>query len=243
MPNRASSGALIAFKPKLTDNPALVCVPWAGAGAAPFRAWASVFGTAATVYGVRLPGRESRIDEPFFEDVDSLVKSIVAEVESLGDRPIVLFGHCSGALLAYEAARTLGQRVTRLVVASQLPPAEAARTAADELGSRESLAERYLGEDVADDSEMRALALEILEADIRAVSGYQFAPGRLRIPITVFHGMNDREIRSADLAGWTAESTILSEIHEVANADHMFSGAAWANLAELIAVELGLVTV
>jgi surfactin synthase thioesterase subunit len=90
---------------------------------------------------------------------------------------------------------------------------------------------------------MRALALEILEADIRAVSGYQFTPGRLRIPITVFHGMNDREIRSADLADWTAESTILSEIREVANADHMFSGAAWANLAELIAVELGLVTV
>ncbi|MFE6101520.1 thioesterase II family protein [Streptomyces laurentii] len=242
MPNRASSDALIAFKPRLRDNPALVCVPWAGAGAAPFRVWASVFGTAATVYGVRLPGRESRLDEPLLEDVDSLVKSVVAGVESLGDRPIVLFGHCSGALLAHEAARALGRRVTRLVVASQLPPAEAARTAADELDS-ESLAERYLDEGVAHDSEMRAVALRILESDIRAVSGYQFTPGLLDIPITVFRGMDDREVRSVDLAGWISASTIPSEICEVANADHMFSGTAWVNLAELIAVKLGLVTV
>lgn len=238
MHSKASSGALIAFRPRSTENLALVCVPWAGAGAAPFRPWSSVFGAAATVYGVRLPGRESRIDEPCLGDVDSLVKSIVPEVEALGDRPIVLFGHCSGALLAYEAARALGSRVARLVVASQLPPAEAARTATDELGSRQSLAERYLGADVTGDPEMRALALEVLEADIRAVSGYHFVPGELRIPITVFHGADDREIRSADLGGWASESLVLSEIREVANADHMFSGASWMKLAELIAAEL-----
>ena len=234
----ALSGALMAFKPKSVDNPALVCVPWAGAGAAPFRSWARVLGHAAAVYGVRLPGRESRIDEPLVDDIDCLVKGIVSEVEALGDRPIFLFGHCSGALLAYEAARALGSRVTGLIVASQLPPPAAARAAAEELAAPESSIRRYLSAGVAGDPEMREMALQILDADIRAITRYRHVPGRLDAPITVFHGADDREVEAADLSGWHFESTAGASIHDVPDADHMFSGAAWATLAELIAADL-----
>jgi len=238
MSNGASFGGLVAFKPRSTDNPALICVPWAGAGAAPFRSWAPVFETVASVYGVRLPGRESRIDDPLVDDVDSLVKGIVADIAELGSRPIFLFGHCSGALLAYEAARALGPQVAGLIVASQLPPAEAARTAAHELASPALLDERYLSNDLAGDPEMRAMALEILEADIRAVSGYRYIPGLVNAPITVFHGTNDREIQIAELDDWISESSISAAIHEVPEADHMFTGAAWIALAEKIAAGL-----
>ncbi|MFD8707483.1 thioesterase II family protein [Kitasatospora sp. NPDC059648] len=231
---------MASFKPRSTDTPALVCVPWAGSGAAPFRAWTHAFGQNAGVYGVRLPGRESRIEEAFLRDVDAMVAGIVDDVLDLGPRPIVLFGLCSGALLAHEAARVLGSRVSHLFVASQLPPIDAARVAAEELESREALAERYLTAEAAADPEMAELLLEVLEADIGAVSGYHYTPGGLEIPITVFRGSDDHEISADLLDGWTAESTGRVAVREISGADHLFSGASWPELAAEIAAELGL---
>ncbi|WP_436521064.1 thioesterase II family protein [Actinoplanes sp. HUAS TT8] len=234
----ALPAALIAFKPKSVDNPALVCFPWAGAGAAPFRSWAPVLSSTAAIYGVRLPGRESRIDEPLVDDVSCLVKGVISDIEGLGDRPVVLFGLCSGALLAYEAARLLGPRVSRLVVASQLPPPAAARAAAEELAAPESSARKYLTDGVAGDPEMREMALQILESDIRAVTGYQYLPGHVDAPISVFHGAGDTEVEIGEMNGWIREGGPGSIIHDVPDADHMFSGPAWITLAELIAAEL-----
>ncbi|WNM30388.1 alpha/beta fold hydrolase [Streptomyces sp. Li-HN-5-11] len=231
--------SLVAFDSGPADGPALVCIPWAGAGGAPFQAWAPVLDGTAAVHAVRLPGRESRIDEPLLNELEPIVEEVVRGVRALGDRPVALFGLCSGALVAFEAARALGPGRVSLLAASQMPPAVAARVATEELASREGLAARYLPAELLAEPEMVELLIEVLEADIQAVSGYRHAPEPLDgVPVTVFRGAQDPEIGLAEMDGWHAETTGPVHILEVPGADHLFTGAAWRGLAEQIGVRL-----
>jgi surfactin synthase thioesterase subunit len=231
MDSKIMTNLLVGFEPKSSTNTALVCIPWAGAGAAPFRSWAPTFSGVAAVYGVRFPGRESYLEIPPIREFKPLVRNIVHSIDSLGDRPVVLFGHCSGALIAFEAARLLGQRISGLVVASQLPPTVWT-------DSSDSGLDRYLAPEVCAEPEMKEMAVEVLRADAEALSTYSYEPGELHIPITVYYGENDPEITGSHLLGWATESSSRTQVFKVATANHLFHGLAWVRLAELIRVEL-----
>ena len=81
---------------------------------------------------VHLPGRETRLREPLFNRLASLVDTLVEELIPWIDGPFALFGHSMGALLVFELARGLRRRHGLLPVhlfvsgyrAPQLPPSE-----------------------------------------------------------------------------------------------------------------------
>ncbi|WP_327379059.1 alpha/beta fold hydrolase (plasmid) [Streptomyces sp. NBC_01216] len=236
---REAAPALIPWATGPADGPALVCIPWAGAGAAPFRTWGPLFPPEVTVYGVRMPGRESRMSEAPLTNVTHIVDELDREIARLSHRRVAVFGHCSGALVGFELARALGPTTALLLVASQLPPEEAARGAEEELGSRASLAKRYLSSELLDDPDIVDMLLPVLEADMHAVSGYNYRSGGLReVPITVFCGVEDPEIRPCDVNGWRTETTGPMLVREVEGADHLFAGPAWQRLAACVADDL-----
>jgi len=84
----------------------LVCIPYAGGGAAVFRAWPALLPD-VEVAVVRLPGWEARFTQPPFRDFGALLDALAAEVAPVRDRPLALFGHSLGALLAFEVARRM----------------------------------------------------------------------------------------------------------------------------------------
>ncbi|MEV7443123.1 thioesterase domain-containing protein [Streptomyces sp. NPDC091204] len=222
------------------NGTALACIPWAGAGATPFRPWGPVIGDAADVYGVRLAGRESRQTEPLPTSLDDVVDELVAELVALDVPRVALFGQCSGALLAYKTAQRLqrsadGPEVVHLLVASQLPP----RVLAD--GDDESGEDltRYVPEHLREEPELLEVLLPILSADMRLVSDYVYTPDApLDVPITVLYGGSDDLLSGSEVDGWRHETTGRSTFHEVAGADHLFRGAAWLELAEAIRTAL-----
>lgn len=237
-PDRATS-ALVPWSAGPPDGPALLCVPWAGAGAAPFRTWGPLFPGDITVYGVRLPGRESRMAEAAPTDISQVVDALVQDVARLAHPRIAVFGHCSGALVGFETARALGPAAAHLLVASQLPPARAAQGAEEELGSRDGLARRYLSSELLGDPDIVDMLLPVLEADMRAVSDYRYRPGGLPgVPLTVFRGADDPEIEPGDTDGWRAETTGPVRVREVEGADHLFAGAAWQRLGARVAQDV-----
>ena len=59
---------------------------------------------------MKLPGRESRRDEPRYVDADACVRGLADEFDERLSRPHVLLGHSMGALLAYSLAQ---QRIAR----------------------------------------------------------------------------------------------------------------------------------
>src|SRR6266852_5398189 len=82
----------------------LICFPHAGGSASFFRDWGNHL-PESEVYGVCYPGRAERIDEPPPTDLRQLAGEIAAAVEPLSDRPIALFGHSMGGIVALETAR------------------------------------------------------------------------------------------------------------------------------------------
>ncbi|MEU4062677.1 alpha/beta fold hydrolase [Streptomyces wedmorensis] len=240
MNNSQTPRMLVPWNTEQGRDTALVCLPWAGAGASPFHSWAPVIGDAADVFGVRLAGRESRQTEPPATDRDEVVAHLVREVIALGAPRVVLFGHCSGALLAFETAHALlrsaaASTLLHLVVASQLPPS----TFADTGFTPDRDLSRYVSEDLRGEPELLELLLPVLTADMTLVSGYaptNVAP--LDVPLTVVFGARDEELSRAAVDDWRFETTAPTTFREVPGAGHLFEGAAWPELAAVVRTAL-----
>lgn len=193
------------------------------------------------MYGVRLPGRESRHTEAPKRSLDAIVADLAPEIASLPHENVVFFGHCSGALIAFELTRALRaastKEVTHLFAASQLPPRAVANLPADVHRRNEQLVTAKLGDML--DPELVEVLETIVAVDMEAVAAYSYEPAPvLSIPITVFVGSEDPSMRAADVGGWGGETSSDLEVHEVAGADHLFSGEAWQTLAREIRARL-----
>src|SRR5690606_34355930 len=101
--NRWLSGMEDASPGKLR----LFCFPHAGAGALAYRAWIEKLRAAASVAAIRLPGRESRIAEAPFENMEDLVPALAASLAPALQPPFAFFGHSMGAGIAFELVRWL----------------------------------------------------------------------------------------------------------------------------------------
>lgn len=199
-----------------------------------------MLGDAADVYGVRLAGRESRQTEPLATALSDVVAELVREVAAMGASRVALFGHCSGALLAFEVAHALrcsdtALEVVHLLVASQLPPRAFASAPVE---SDQDLV-RYVSEDLRGEPELLEVLLPILSADMKLVSDYAYsAQAPLDVPLTVVYGACDDQLGSAEADGWRHETTGTTAFHAIAGADHLFSGDAWLELAESVRAAL-----
>jgi len=103
----SSDGWLVFPRPVATPRARLFCVPFAGAGATAFRAWAEALPADIELVAVEPPGRAGRIAEAPVTSVkmftDGLFPSLLAHL----DRPFAFLGHCLGGVTAFESARRL----------------------------------------------------------------------------------------------------------------------------------------
>ena len=227
---------LICWNERSRADRALVCIPWAGAGAAPFRRWVPVLGNATRIYGVRFAGREARLHEPPATAVDTVVAELADAITRLPEEQVDLFGHCSGAILAFEVARALRNTARgSLIVVGQVAPRHFAqdRTAVED-------ARRYIPEHISRDPELMELLVPVMATDLRAFAGYRYRAGDpLDRPITAIRGSRDPYVSDAQLAHWSEETTRPLVCRRVDDADHLFSGAAWPALAGHVLPALG----
>ncbi len=190
----------------------------------------------ATVYGVRLAGRENRRKDPPAGAISDVVADVIAELDELGMPRVALFGHCSGAVLAFELAKALtaadqGIEVTHLLVASQLPPPDF--TTADVEADQDLL--RYVPEEFRGEPDFVELLLPIIAADIALMSRYVYEPGsRLTVPITVLYGAHDKHVSRAQIESWRRETSGPTTFSEIAGGDHLLGGDAWPKLAQAV---------
>ncbi|MFH8561802.1 thioesterase II family protein [Streptomyces sp. NPDC017988] len=77
-------------------------LPHAGGTAPAYQAWAATLPSTMEVRTLQLPGRQERLGEEPFSDVEPLLDALLEAFEAeLDGRPYVLFGHSFGGLLAY----------------------------------------------------------------------------------------------------------------------------------------------
>jgi surfactin synthase thioesterase subunit len=209
MVTRLTSSRWLLRKPSDDFAARVFCFPYSGVGASMFNRWPRALGT-VEVCAIQLPGRENRLSEPHYGTYEQLAAELADALLPYLDRPAVFFGHCAGALPAFETATLLVQRGARaphrLVVSAQVAPHDCPHDrylgmTADELREEMERLTVSLGGQVH--PVIIDLTLGALREDLKAVRAYRRSePLRMPFGLSVLHWNDDTEVTQAQLQGW-----------------------------------------
>ncbi|MFF7352807.1 MULTISPECIES: thioesterase II family protein [Streptomyces] len=199
------------------DAPArLLCFPHAGGAAAAYHALSAAVAGPLEPSVVQYPGRHDRLTEPFAERIDQVVDAVLDALPAdPAGRPLALFGHSMGALMAFETARALqarGRTPAALFVSGRGGPSLPLVTRWTGVPSDDDLlAELRLLAGTDDsllvDPMLLELALPVLRADYAMLSAYSYRPGaRLRCPVVALTGDADPRVPVAEVPAWQRET-------------------------------------
>ena len=193
----------------------LVACHFAGSAASAFRQWPALLAGEAECISMQLPGRETRTDEPFCLCLDTVAQAACeAIVTAARGRPVSLFGHSMGALIALAIAQKAERErcfaPEALVVSARraphLPVFEPDLLACSDAVLLECLqAFDGLPPEVLDEPELRASLLARVRADfVLADAGRRPAPPEhgLRCPILAVGGIDDKTVGLEHLLPW-----------------------------------------
>ena len=229
---------LVPLSQQTMNGPRLVTFAHAGAGAFTFRPWSAFLPSHWSLLGVQLPGRETRGDEPFANDLVSCGQAVAQALSQLPPQTTLFYGHSMGAMVAFEAYRALRQMGGPLPVhfvagarrAPHIPEPAPCHLVDDEalmevvfrLGAAQS---RLLS-----DPRLRAYFLPVIRADFALFEGYVYQDGpALHCPITVFAGSNDQEAATWELLAWQRHTRTDLNFHSY-EAGHFFHQTLAAQL-------------
>jgi len=209
----------------------LVCLPFAGAGASFFYPWYEKGTPEIEIVSIQLPGREWRVDEEPFRDVNTAVDQVFPEIAGeLGSGPVMFFGHSLGAVLAYELAHrfcaSTGFDVVRLIVSGSPGPWTKRARRATGLPDADFLAQvrefaQYDAEAMRS-PEVRKLALPTLRADVEMHEEYVCGGSDpLPAPITSLRGRDDQLVTADQAADWAGATSREFELIELPGG-HMY---------------------
>jgi medium-chain acyl-[acyl-carrier-protein] hydrolase len=224
--------ALARFPGAAPPTRRLFCFPYAGGGTAVYRPWRKILPSDVEIAAVQFPGRESRIREAPLRSIAEMARGAVDVILANSDVPFALFGHSMGALVAYEAARSLeslgAPGPSHLFVSARRPPhvddhLPPVHHLPDD-AFVEEMNQRYqaIPDVVRNEPELMELLLPVLRADIEALEKYGHVPGpRLRCSVQVYGGSRDFHPFPDQLTEWqaVAEQPISVKLFD---GDHFF---------------------
>lgn len=209
---------IVPAAPRAEPRLRVFCLPHAGGAASAYLSWGRALGPAIQLWGVQLPGRETRISEAPIPNAGAVIQGIATAMTPLLDLPFVLFGHSMGGILSFELARELRRRALpaprRMFLSNSRCPVRPQRTPMlHRLSDADLLAEisgRYGGipQAILEMPELLELLLPALRADITLLERYQYtAEPPLDVPFTVFHGTEDDSLLPEEIQAWREVTT------------------------------------
>jgi len=198
----------------------LLCLPCAGASATMYLRWRRSLPSWVQVVPVELPGRGSRLGEPFVESFAALVAGLCDEQSAAMTTAssFMLFGHSMGGLLAWGIAQRLRERglpapaalfVSGCPAPSQRDPQRFANKDTDAQLIADLRRQGGTPEEVFASPEMLRITLDALRADYRVCASAPHARSLpLDMPIHAFGGRQD-DIDASRLAAWRREARTL----------------------------------
>lgn len=199
-----------------TQAPAvLVCFPYAGGGVSVYRPWTRAFTDNFEIIAADLPGRDSRLKEAPWEDLEAMVAMLAMGLEPLiAGRPFAFFGHSFGALLAFETARYLRRQRAELPFClfasgreapSRREPGRHLHNLPDDEFVDEMIS-RYDGipQMLLDEPDLLALFMPAMKADLRLTETYDYVPeAPFDFPLHILSGRNDKRLTPDLLRPWS----------------------------------------
>lgn len=227
----------------------LLCLPYAGGGAATYRDWQARLPDWVKLIAVQLPGRGPRLREEPITDWPTLIDLLLREMQPRLSESFAIFGHSMGALVGIELAHAFRRRTGRTPVwfgaSACKAPAHRDRVA-DWLSCEET---RLLEElrtldgtapELLENRELLDLMLPAIRADFHLCGTYQ-PPRRLPLdcPMLVMGGTEDVKVSEPrrHLSDWTVETTGRCSI-ELLKGGHFFVEKQRDTVIELVIEDL-----
>lgn len=234
---------LKCFKPKPAARLKLVCLPFAGGGANCYRRWENFFSWDVELNAVLLPGRESRLAEPRVGSADKVCNAVIEElIETWWKKPLVLFGHSMGSVLALEVAWRLKEKYDwepKVLFASGRRPPHLHfggdyHKAPEEVFIRELKRLNGTPDSLFQDEEMRRIMLPMLRDDYAILETYRIPRSlQLSCPIITCTGDLDPDATPAEMTAWVELTKAPCE-HKVFSGDHFYINNSASELTGLI---------
>ncbi len=203
-----------ALRPTPQADIGLVCCPHAGASASAFGPLARALPEHIEALSVQYPGRQGGPGYQGFHDIGELADQVCEELRPWYDRPLAVYGHSMGSVIAFELTRRLeaaGVRPARLFVSGRRSPSDGLGVHVPN-NDEEIVAElKELGAVPArllDKPKYRDLILTVVRNDYAANSRYlASADATVDAPITLLLSDEDPYLDATAAAGWKIHTT------------------------------------
>jgi surfactin synthase thioesterase subunit len=202
-PGRGADGAVVLF-------------PHAGGAAAAYRPLANALSAKGVdTYIVQYPQRAERLAHPAAATVDELAEQLYAAGDWSQVGPLRLFGHCMGAVVAFEFARVAerqGVEVAQLWASAGQAPSTVAESPRLPTSDNDVLADMMDlgGTDprLLVDDDFVELLVRAVQADYRALDRYSCASDvRIAADIHAVAGERDHRVAREQMQRWETHTT------------------------------------
>jgi surfactin synthase thioesterase subunit len=202
--------------------PALACFPHAGGSASFYHPVSAALSPAIEVLPVQYPGRQDRRLEPPVRSIHELADLVAPVLARSGDRPLALFGHSMGGILAFEVAcrleRQMGIRPVALFASGRRAPSRVRYEDVHLRDDDQVIAEiRRLGgtdSSLLEDDTMRDFIMPALRGDYTAIETYRMRTDtKLSCPVVVLVGDSDPQVTAAEADAWREHTTGQVDVH------------------------------
>ncbi len=210
----------------------LICFHSMGVGASLFTRFLLNPPDDYDILAVQTPGRENRMAEPVAESVVELVDQIVPHLLPLFDRPVVIWGHSFGGIVAWEVIRQLYDRhhcepfhfVVTGTEAPHVVPMWQKREIMLKAMVPDNSPEYLLSQSrFVDDPEFfKRIIVPGMRRDMSLLQSYRFRPSPpLNCPMTAFAARQDDMVYTDLIREWSGYTDGGLELIEV-DGDHWF---------------------
>lgn len=197
--------------PESPSNKRLIAFPHAGGTASVFSGLARQLAPAIELLSVQYPGRQERRREVLPTSLRALAAQLYPDIAMCADRPLTLFGHSMGAIVAFEVARLLQSsgvpKLDMLIASGSRSPSsrcvETLHTQSDENILDELRSLGGIHEELLSEPELRRLIPVVTREDYRLIETYAIAgKDKLTCPIVVLTGVDDPRTTVAEARAW-----------------------------------------
>ncbi len=231
---------IVRFSKKETPRLRLFCFPYFAGGASVFSSWPSFLPKDIEVCAIQFPGREERIGETPFLDLEALVSKIVSLMKPLLDCPFAFYGHSLGAVVAFEVARILDKEKLspkQFIAGSWGAPhlkwpfmnleniseEDIQKEENSEL-MKEHLKTLEIPSSVLEDEKLMNEMMPSLRADVIMIGKrHNFQNGGAEnFPITAIAGEKDTVFGISQVQGWGKHTKNSFAFHTISGGGHLF---------------------
>jgi len=212
-----------------------------------FSLWPAALPANVEVCAVQLPGRESRMNEPFEPSLASLLPKLVDALAPVRAGEYAIYGHSIGAFVAFEFTRELRRRGERLpvhlIVSARRAPQCKPLPALSYMSDPELLQELThlygpLHPAILADRDFLALSLRSIRGDLRLSDSHRNVDEPpLALPLSAYGGRRDLSTDEDMLRAWGAHTSAAFNLR-LFDGDHFFPDTGRGEVARALVEDL-----